>query len=202
MIQNMITSIVGARIKDLLILEDEIKKNSDEFYVATDDGSKGTKGFVSNVLQKLIDDGKKIDVVWAIGPVIMMKVVADVTKKPFPRINYDVITLFEAIEHFFVEAGTRLLQKIAASLSSTKGTLIGSTPILANRGGYNPEHDNEFLSMEQLRLFLEYHFVEVALRSTKWPTRNACYFICSRPILLSEEKTLQVIQQYRGFING
>jgi len=128
--------------------------------------------------------------------------IADVIKELFPRTNYDVVSLFEAIEHFSVEAGTRLLQKIAASLSSTKGTLVGSTPIVTSKGGHNPEHDNEFLSMEQLRLFLEYHFTEVDLWLTKWPTRNACYFICSRPILLSEEKILQAIQQYRGFING
>ena len=50
-------------------------------YIATDDGSKGLKGFVSNVLQNLIDEGKKFDIVWAVGPVIMMKVVSGLTKK-------------------------------------------------------------------------------------------------------------------------
>jgi len=67
--------------KSLLMLEEEIEKYSDEFYLTTDDGSKGEKGFVTNVLQKLIDENKKIDIVWAIGPVIMMKVVSDLTKK-------------------------------------------------------------------------------------------------------------------------
>jgi len=128
--------------------------------------------------------------------------VADVTKKPFPRTNYDVVALFEAIEHFSVEAGTHLLQKIAASLSPAKGTLIGSTPIVESKGCHNPEHDNEFLSMKQLRLFLEHHFAAVDLWLTKWPTRNACYFICSCPILLSEEEILKTIQQYCSFING
>jgi len=84
---NYVISILGARNKDLLMLEDEIQKYSDELHICTDDGSKGTKGFVSNVLQKLIDDGKEINIVWAIGPVIMMKVVADVTKK------YDIKTM-------------------------------------------------------------------------------------------------------------
>ena len=78
---NYMISILGARNYSLLMLEDEIEKHSDEFYIATDDGSKGLKGFVSDVLQKLIDDNKKIDIVWAIGPVIMMKVVSDLTKK-------------------------------------------------------------------------------------------------------------------------
>jgi ferredoxin--NADP+ reductase len=78
---NYIISILGARNEKLLMLEKEIKEFSSEFYVTTDDGSKGQKGFVSNVLQKLIDDKKKIDIVWAIGPIIMMKVVSDLTKK-------------------------------------------------------------------------------------------------------------------------
>jgi len=84
---NYVISILGARNQKLLMLENEIKEFSDELHICTDDGSKGTKGFVSNVLQDLIDKGKKIDIVWAIGPVIMMKVVADVTKK------YDIKTM-------------------------------------------------------------------------------------------------------------
>ena len=84
---NKVISILGARNESLLMLEDEIAKFSDDLIVATDDGSKGTKGFVTTVLQKLIDDGEKIDVVWSIGPVIMMKVVVDLTKK------YDLKTI-------------------------------------------------------------------------------------------------------------
>jgi len=78
---NYVISILGARNEKLLMLEKEIKEYSDELHICTDDGSKGTKGFVSSILQNLIDSGKKINVVWAIGPVIMMKVVADVTRK-------------------------------------------------------------------------------------------------------------------------
>jgi ferredoxin--NADP+ reductase len=78
---NYIISILGARNKNLLMLENEIRKYSDEFFITTDDGSKGTKGFVSDILQNIIDSNKKIDIVWAIGPVIMMKVVANLTKK-------------------------------------------------------------------------------------------------------------------------
>lgn len=78
---NYVISILGARNEKLLMLEKEIKELSDEIHICTDDGSKGTKGFVSNVLQNLIDEGKKINVVWAIGPVIMMKVVAELTRK-------------------------------------------------------------------------------------------------------------------------
>ncbi|MFO7677773.1 MAG: sulfide/dihydroorotate dehydrogenase-like FAD/NAD-binding protein [Thermoplasmatota archaeon] len=78
---NHVISILGARNEKLLMLEDEIKQYSDEFHICTDDGSKGTKGFVSNLLQDIIDKGTPIDIVWAIGPVIMMKVVSDLTKK-------------------------------------------------------------------------------------------------------------------------
>ena len=58
-----------------------MKKISDEVIIATDDGSKGIKGFVTDGLQSLIDKGEKIAQVTAIGPVIMMKTVAELTKK-------------------------------------------------------------------------------------------------------------------------
>lgn len=86
-IGSHVTSIIGARSKQILILEDEMRKNSNEFYVATDDGSYGTKGFVTTILQQLIDDGKPIDLVIAIGPIPMMKAVANLTKK------YEIKTL-------------------------------------------------------------------------------------------------------------
>jgi ferredoxin--NADP+ reductase len=84
---NKIISILGARNEKLLMLEKEIKEYSDELYICTDDGSKGTKGFVSDILQNLINKGEKIDIVWSIGPVIMMKVVSNLTKK------YDIKTI-------------------------------------------------------------------------------------------------------------
>lgn len=77
---NHVITINGARSKDLVILEDEMKAVSDEAYITTDDGSYGYHGFVTDMLQKLIDEGKKIDFVLAIGPIPMMKAVADVTK--------------------------------------------------------------------------------------------------------------------------
>ena len=79
---NEVISIIGARTKDLIILEKEMEKVSDKLVVATDDGSYGFHGFVSAVLQELIDKGEKIDRVYAIGPVPMMKVLCDVTRGP------------------------------------------------------------------------------------------------------------------------
>lgn len=77
---NHVITINGARTKDLVILEDEMKATSDESYVTTDDGSYGFHGFVTQKLQELIDQGKKIDFVLAIGPIPMMKAVAEVTR--------------------------------------------------------------------------------------------------------------------------
>ena len=77
---NRVTTILGARNKDLLIFEDEMKKMSDEFYVTTDDGSKGEKGFVSDVLKKLLNM-TNFDRVFAIGPAVMMKVICDITRE-------------------------------------------------------------------------------------------------------------------------
>ena len=77
---NRVISILGAKSADLLLLEKEIHALSDEFYIATDDGSKGHKGFVSDVLQQVIDK-HTVDMVMTIGPIIMMKVVSNLTKK-------------------------------------------------------------------------------------------------------------------------
>ncbi|MEF9983100.1 MAG: sulfide/dihydroorotate dehydrogenase-like FAD/NAD-binding protein [Oscillospiraceae bacterium] len=74
-------SIVGFRSKDLLILEDEFNAASSKFVVMTDDGSYGEKGLVTNALEALIKEGNEYDEVIAIGPLIMMKFVAQLTKK-------------------------------------------------------------------------------------------------------------------------
>ena len=77
---NRLLSIVGARTKDLLILEDEMRAISDEIVITTDDGSYAKKGFVTTALQEFIDRGEKIDLCIAIGPVPMMRAVAEVTR--------------------------------------------------------------------------------------------------------------------------
>lgn len=79
---NKVTTIIGARTKDLLIFEKELTEASDELKISTDDGSFGTHGFVTTILQKMIDDGEKIDMVIAIGPVPMMKAVCKTTLGP------------------------------------------------------------------------------------------------------------------------
>ncbi|MBD3320452.1 MAG: sulfide/dihydroorotate dehydrogenase-like FAD/NAD-binding protein [Chitinivibrionales bacterium] len=78
---NSITTIIGARTENLLIIEDEMKARSDNFYIATDDGSKGTKGFVSTVFSSLLEQGQTFDYAIVIGPVIMMKVTTRLIKE-------------------------------------------------------------------------------------------------------------------------
>jgi ferredoxin--NADP+ reductase len=74
-----VLSIVGARSQELLILLDEVRSTSDELFVMTDDGTAGEKGFVTAKLQELVDR-EQVDHVLAIGPVPMMRAVADVTR--------------------------------------------------------------------------------------------------------------------------
>lgn len=78
---NCVISIVGARNKELVILEREMRQVSDELLITTDDGSYVEKGFVTDKLRQLIQSGKKIDVVLAVGPIVMMKAVAEMTRK-------------------------------------------------------------------------------------------------------------------------
>ncbi len=77
---NKVVTIIGARTKNLLFYEEEHMAVADEFYPCTDDGSHGHHGFVSDVLKKLLDNGAPIKHIMAIGPVPMMKVVANLTK--------------------------------------------------------------------------------------------------------------------------
>ena len=76
-----VDSIIGFRNRDLVILEDEFLEVSSLTKVATDDGSYGTKGLVTDVLKELIESGERYDVVIAIGPLIMMKFVCKLTKE-------------------------------------------------------------------------------------------------------------------------
>ncbi|MEA4812940.1 MAG: NADPH-dependent glutamate synthase [Anaerolineaceae bacterium] len=77
---NHVITITGARSKELIILKNEIEAVSDEAYFTTDDGSYGFHGFVTQQLQLLIDSGKKISYVLAVGPLLMMRAVSEVTR--------------------------------------------------------------------------------------------------------------------------
>jgi len=79
---NKVVTIIGARTADLLVFREQMRSVSDELHVATDDGSMGFKGFVTDLLKLLIEKGPKPDRVIAVGPAIMMKAVSNVTR-PF-----------------------------------------------------------------------------------------------------------------------
>jgi len=77
---NRLITIIGARSKNILFYEEEHRAVADELHVCTDDGSYGHPGFVSDMLKKILDSGEKIGMIMAIGPVPMMRVVADLTR--------------------------------------------------------------------------------------------------------------------------
>ncbi len=83
---NDVTVIIGSRSKDLIICEGEIREFCDKVHIATDDGTYGQKGFVTDILKALLEKDK-YDMVFAIGPAIMMKAVSDMTRE------YNVKTL-------------------------------------------------------------------------------------------------------------
>ena len=78
---NRVISIVGARNKDLVILEREMREVSDALMITTDDGTYADKGFVTDKLRQLIENGTRIDLVLAVGPIPMMRAVADMTRR-------------------------------------------------------------------------------------------------------------------------
>ena len=77
---NKVISIIGARNKDLIIFKDKMAAISDELIITTDDGTAGQKGFVTDPLKKMLESGNMPGMVLAIGPVIMMKNVAETTR--------------------------------------------------------------------------------------------------------------------------
>jgi len=79
---NRVISIMGARNKDLIFWEDELRRVSDELIVTTDDGSYGRKGLVTEPLREMLESGTRIDRVIAIGPTVMMKY-SSLTTQPF-----------------------------------------------------------------------------------------------------------------------
>lgn len=84
---NNVITVAGFRSKDNLFWIEKMEKVSDRLLISTNDGSHGKKGFVTDILKEILDSGDKIDRVIAIGPAIMMKSVADLTR------NYNIKTI-------------------------------------------------------------------------------------------------------------
>jgi len=77
---NRVTAVVGARTKDLIILQQELAQVADELYITTDDGSAGFHGFVTEQLTQLLEHGNSYQYALAVGPLPMMRAIADVTR--------------------------------------------------------------------------------------------------------------------------
>jgi len=77
---NRVVGVIGAREKDLLILEDEMRHLCDKVIVTTDDGSYGMHGLVTDALRDLVEHGERIDLTVAVGPLVMMRAVCQMTK--------------------------------------------------------------------------------------------------------------------------
>lgn len=129
---NEVISIIGARTKDMLILEDEMKKASTKLYVTTDDGTYGHHGFVTDVLKQIIEEKKKIDLVVGIGPVIMMKAVSEVTRP------YDIKTVV-SLNTIMVD-GTGMC-------GCCRATIAGETKFVCVDG---PEFDGHQVDFKEL----------------------------------------------------
>ncbi|MEM3079871.1 MAG: sulfide/dihydroorotate dehydrogenase-like FAD/NAD-binding protein [Thermoproteota archaeon] len=138
---NHVTAILGARSAELLILEEEFRNLVDEVYIATDDGSRGRKGTVVDVLKDLIAQRVEINMVYAVGPAIMMKAVSEATKP------YGVKTLV-SLNPIMLD-GTGMCGSCRVSVG-------GETKLTCVDG---PEFDGHKVDFEQLmarqRMYLE-----------------------------------------------
>lgn len=128
---NKVISIIGARSKELIIMEEELKKASSELVVTTDDGSYGRKGFVTQVLKELLDQDKAVKKVWTIGPAIMMKVTCETTR-PYP------LETIVSLNSIMVD-GTGMC-------GSCRVTIGGETKFVCTDG---PEFDGQLVDWEE-----------------------------------------------------
>jgi ferredoxin--NADP+ reductase len=129
---NHVIAIIGARTKDLLILEEEMKAASHDLRVTTDDGSYGHHGFVTDVLKQILDGGDDVKLVVAIGPVPMMKFVCKMTKE------YDVKTVV-SLNPIMVDA--------TGMCGACRVSVAGKTRFCCVEG---PEFDGHQVDFEEL----------------------------------------------------
>lgn len=133
---NRVINIIGARSSDLFILEKEMSAIGDSYAICTDDGSKGEKGFVTDVLKGFMER-EKIDLVVAIGPVPMMKAVSELTKK-------DGIKTFVSLNSIMID-GTGMC-------GGCRVTVGGETKFTCVDG---PEFDGHLVDFDSLNLRLK-----------------------------------------------
>ena len=153
---NEVISIVGARTKSLLILEEEMKAVSSELYITTDDGSYGLYGFVTDKLLELVNEGRAIDLVLAIGPVPMMRAVCELTRpeKIKPQVSLNPIMV----------DGTGMCGACRASVG-------GTTRFVCVEG---PEFDGHEVDFIELTQRLRAYQTEEKLAIDRWRDEHQC----------------------------
>jgi ferredoxin--NADP+ reductase len=128
---NRVIAIIGARTKELIIMENELRAVSDELIITTDDGSYGRKGFVTDALKEKLDQDTSIKRIWTIGPPIMMKVTTELTK------SYRVDTIV-SLNTIMVD-GTGMCGSCRVSIG-------GETKFVCTDG---PEFDGQLVNWEE-----------------------------------------------------
>ena len=131
---NNVIVIVGARDKELLIFKKELELLGVEIFIITDNGSIGEKGFVTDVLKRVIDSGKKIDLVYAVGPGVMMEAISNLTKP------YAIKTM--------VSLNTVLVD--GTGMCGSCRVQVGDTTKFACVDG--PEFDGHLVNFKELRI--------------------------------------------------
>jgi ferredoxin--NADP+ reductase len=150
---NNVTTVLGARTKDFIMMENEAKAMSDKVYVATDDGSKGYKGldFLKDLLKK-----EKFDRCVVMGPVIMMKVVSEITKP------YNIPTVVTLTPIMIDGMGMCGVCRVTVGGKMMFGCVDG------------PEFDGHKTDFDQLILRQRTMLPEERLSSVLWEMRGGC----------------------------
>ena len=131
--RNGVTVIISARTAGLLIYREELEKISDKFYVATDDGSEGVKGYANDILKNLLDSGERFGLVYAVGAATLMRNISKVTKP------YDIRTIV-SLNSLMVD-GT--------GLCGCCRVTVGGSPMFTCVDG--PEFDAHLVDFEEFR---------------------------------------------------
>ena len=153
---NHVIAIIGARTKDLLILENEMKAASHDLRVCTDDGSYGHHGFVTDVLKEILDQDSSAKLVVAIGPVPMMKFLCKLTK------TYGVKTMV-SLNPIMVDA--------TGMCGACRVSVGGVTKFCCVDG---PEFDGHAVDFEELTKRLSAYLTEEKVSMEKFTGQNPC----------------------------
>ncbi|MFI5102762.1 MAG: sulfide/dihydroorotate dehydrogenase-like FAD/NAD-binding protein [Terriglobales bacterium] len=166
---NQIISIVGARNKELVILEREMRAVSDSLMITTDDGSYADKGFVTDKLRQLIQNGVRIDLVLAVGPIPMMRAVADMTRSEHIRTLVSLNPIM--IDGTGMCGGCRVLVNDKSQFACVDGPefdahQVNFAVLVQRNGAYRTQEQQ---SMAEYRRELESH-----LKSTEAEENGVC----------------------------